>query len=71
VLNWLKNFFGSTDRVQVAGDRMATAAEEMAQMMERARDEFRARLGIEAPAPVVVAALPAAEGEPKKGRGKG
>jgi hypothetical protein len=55
------------DRTTVASERTAKAAEDIAELMEQARDQFRARLGIEAPAPVVVAALPAAEsGEPGK-----
>jgi hypothetical protein len=75
MFGWLKSFFSSTDRVTAAGERCAKAAEDIADAMEQARDQFRARLGIEAPAPVVVSALPARdedEASPaKRGRGKG
>jgi hypothetical protein len=76
VLNWIKSLFGSMDRTAVAQERTAKASEDIADMMEMARDQFRARLGIEAPAPMVVTPLPAkaeveAEGSgKKKGREK-
>ena len=45
VFQWIKSFFASTDRVTVAGERIAKAAEDVADMMEQARDQFRARCG--------------------------
>lgn len=54
MFDWIKRFFGATDRVTAAGERAAAAAEDIATMMEQARDQFRARLGIEAPVPIAV-----------------
>jgi hypothetical protein len=75
MFSWFKSYFGSTDRVAAAGERTAKAAEDIAGAFESARDQLFARLGIEAPVPVV--ALPAkADDEPKEpeaasGRGRG
>jgi hypothetical protein len=77
---WVKSLFGSMDRTTAASERTAKAAEDIADMMEQVRDQFRGRLGIEAPATVVeVKPLPAQrraellakdepEPEPAKGR---
>jgi hypothetical protein len=54
MMGWIKNFFGATDRVTVAGERAAKAAEEIADIFEQARDQLRARLAIEPAAPTVV-----------------
>lgn len=74
MFTWLKALFGSMDRQTAAAERAAKAMEDIATDLESARDQFRARLGIEAPtpAPVVVTPLPAkAEDEPKaRGRSK-
>jgi hypothetical protein len=73
MFSWLKSLFGSMDRQTVAADRAAKAAEDIADMMENVRDQFRTRLAIEAPAPVVVKpiAAPEEEPEPVKGKGRG
>jgi hypothetical protein len=70
---WLKTLFGSMDRQSAAAERAAKAMEDIATDLESVRDQFRARLGIEAPAPVVVTTLPAkaTDDEPTKARGKG
>lgn len=66
---WITSFFKSADRTQVAGERIAKAAEDMAEMMEQARDQFKARLGLE-PAAVEVKALPAEPEKEKRGRSR-
>jgi hypothetical protein len=71
---WLKALFGSMDRQSAAAERAAQAMEDIATDLESVRDQFRVRLGIEAPTPVVVTPLPAAKAtddEPTKARGKG
>jgi hypothetical protein len=66
-MTWLKNLFGSFDRQSVAADRAAKAMEDIATDLEGVRDQLRARLGIEAPAPVVVNAITTGD-EPAKGK---
>ena len=43
--SWIKYLFGSFDRQQLAADRAAKALEDVADMLESARDQFCARLG--------------------------
>jgi hypothetical protein len=74
-MEWLRRLFGGLDRTTAAADRAAKAGEDIADMMESVRDQLRARLGIEGPAPVVVKPIAAPEqaeeaaGKGKRGRG--
>jgi hypothetical protein len=64
MFKWLAGLFAGMDRQTAAAERAAVAAEDIASMIEQARDQLRNRLGIEAPAPVQVAALPPKEEAP-------
>lgn len=71
MIAWLKSLFAGMDRQTAAAERAAKASEDIADMLEAVRDQFRTRLGIEAHTP----ALPAATGgrdsnedEPAKGK---
>lgn len=71
MFEWVKRLFGATDRVTAAGERAAKAAEDIADMIEQARDQIRERFVIAAPAPTVAAISagaeqPAAEGGKRK-----
>jgi hypothetical protein len=44
-VNFILNLLGMTDRVKVANERIAVAAEDIAAIMEQARDVMRERLG--------------------------
>lgn len=44
MLDWIRKLFGSWDRQGAAADRAAVAMEEIAGMLEGARDALRARL---------------------------
>ncbi len=79
MIAWLKGLFGSMDRQTTAADRAARAMEDIADDLESVRDQFRARLGIAPPLPVVALPAPApvpkpeedpAKGKPAKGREK-
>ena len=45
MLTFLKSMFGMADRVTVANERIATAQEDIAAMLEGMRDQLRERLG--------------------------
>lgn len=65
MIAWLKSLFGSMDRQTAAADRAAKALEDIAGDLESVRDQFRARLGIAAPLPVVAIPAKTEEDDPE------
>jgi hypothetical protein len=49
MLTFLKSLLGMADRVTVANERIATAQEDIASMLEGVRDTLRERLGYTVP----------------------
>lgn len=44
MLNWVRNLLSGFDRTQAASERTATAMEDIADMVEQARDQLKAKL---------------------------